>query len=59
MGLAGRPAQNPYLSRRPKVIDTINDPRLADLPHGQIMAILAEEQQYVGSEMTIYRIMRE
>ena len=29
------------------------------LPPGQIVAILAEEQQYVGSEMTIYRIMRE
>ena len=44
---------------RQKVIDTINDPRFADLPPGQIVAILAEEQQYVGSEMTIYRIMRE
>ena len=41
------------------MIDTINDPRFADLPPGQIVAILAEEQQYVGSEMTIYRIMRE
>jgi len=44
---------------RQKVIDTINDPRFADLPPGQIVAILAKEQQYVGSEMTIYRIMRE
>jgi len=44
---------------RQKVIDTINDPRFADLPPGLIVAILAEEQQYVGSEMTIYRIMRE
>ena len=41
------------------MIDTINDPRFADLPPGQIVAILAEEQQYVGSEMTIYRITRE
>jgi putative transposase len=41
------------------VIDTINDPRFADLSFGQIVAILAEEQQYVGSEMTIYGIMRE
>ncbi len=44
---------------RQKVIDTINDPRFADLLLGQIVAILAEEQQYVGSEMAIYRIMRE
>ena len=44
---------------RQTVIDTINDPRFADLPPGQIVAILAEEEQYVGSEMTIYRIMRE
>jgi transposase InsO family protein len=47
------------VQERQKVIDTINDPRFADLPPGQIVAILAEEQQYVGSEMTIYRIMRE
>lgn len=42
-----------------KVIYTINDPRYADLPPGQIVAILAEEQQDVGSELMIYRIMRE
>lgn len=45
------------VQERQKVIDTINDPCFADLPPGQIVAILAEEQQYVGSEMTIYRIM--
>ena len=44
---------------RQRVIDTVNDPRFADLPPGQIVAILAEEKQYIGSEMTIYRIMRE
>jgi hypothetical protein len=43
---------------RQKVIDTINDPRFADLQPGQIVAILAKEQQCVGSEITIYRIMR-
>ena len=41
------------------MIDTIHDPCFADLPPGQIVAILAEEKQDVGSEMTIYRIMRE
>ena len=41
-----------------RVIDTVNDLRFADLPRGQIVAILAEEKEYVGSEMTIYRINR-
>jgi hypothetical protein len=31
--------------KRWKVIDTINEPRFADLPPGQIVAILAEEQR--------------
>lgn len=44
---------------RQRVIETVNDPRFADLPPGQIVAILAEEEEYVASEMTIYRIMRE
>lgn len=46
-------------AERQKVIDTVNDPRFADLPPAQIVAILAEEKRYIGSEMTIYRIMRE
>ena len=44
---------------RQRVIETINDPRFADLTPGQIVAILAEERVYVGSESTIYRIMRQ
>ncbi len=44
---------------RQRVINTVNDPRFADLPPGQIVAILAEEEEDVASEMTIYRIMRE
>ena len=44
---------------RQRVIDTVNDPCFADLPPGQIVAILAEEEEDVASEMTIYRIMRE
>jgi transposase InsO family protein len=41
------------------VLDTVNDPRFADLTPAQIVAILAEERIYVGSETTFYRIMRE
>lgn len=44
---------------RQTVLSTVNDPRFADLTPGQIVAILAEEGVYVGSESTIYRIMRE
>ena len=44
---------------RQRVIETINDPRFADLTPAQIVAILAEERIYVGSESTIYRIMRQ
>ena len=41
------------------VLATVNDPRFADLTPSQIVAILAEERVYVGSESTIYRIMRQ
>ncbi len=59
-GVAQRQVAHKFTAEeRQKVSDTINDPRFADLPPGQIVAILAEEQQYVGSEITIYRIMRE
>jgi hypothetical protein len=44
---------------RQQVLSTVNDPRFADLTPGQIVAILAEEGLYVGSESTIYRIMRQ
>jgi transposase InsO family protein len=44
---------------RKRVIETINNPRFADLHPAQIVAILAEEKNYVGSESTIYRIMRQ
>ena len=40
------------------MIDSVNDPRFADLTHVQIVAILDVERMYVGSESTIYRIMR-
>jgi transposase InsO family protein len=44
---------------RKRLIETINHPRFADLHPGQIVAILAEETEYVGSESTIYRIMHQ
>jgi putative transposase len=44
---------------RQHVIEIVNDPRFADLTPAQIVAILAEERIYVGSESTIYRTMRQ
>ena len=44
---------------RGRLIETINNPRFADLHPAQIVAVLAEEEDYVGSESTIYRIMRQ
>jgi len=43
---------------RRRVLDIVNDLRFADLTPVQIVAILAEERIYVGSETTFYRIMR-
>ena len=44
---------------RQQVLETVNDSRFADLTPAQIVAILAEERVYVGSESTIYRMMRQ
>ncbi len=44
---------------RKRVIAIINEARFADLTPNQIVAILAEERIYIGSESTIYRIMRQ
>jgi len=45
--------------KRQQVLSTINDPRVADLTPGQIVEIHAEGGVYVGSQSTIYRIMRQ
>jgi putative transposase len=44
---------------RQTVLSTVNDQRFADLTTSQIVAILAEEGLYVGSESTIYRILHQ
>jgi putative transposase len=40
------------------ILETINRAGLADLPVTQIVPILADEGCYVGSESTMYRVMR-
>ena len=47
------------IQERQNIINVINEIRFAHLPPAQIVAILAEEGNYIDSEMTIYRIMRE
>ena len=58
-GAARNVAHRFSAEERQLVLSTVNDPRFADLTPGQIVAILAEEGKYVGSESTMYRIMRQ
>jgi len=44
---------------RQQVLETINDPKYADLTPAQIVAKLADQSIFVGSESTVYRIMRQ
>ena len=44
---------------RQQVLATINDPEYADLTPAQIVARLTEQGGWVGSESSIYRIMRQ
>lgn len=43
---------------RAKVLEVVNSPEYRDLPPKQVVPRLADEGQYVGSESTIYRILR-
>jgi len=47
------------IQERQNIINMINQMRFAHLQPAQIVAILAEEGNYIDSEMTIYRIMRD
>ncbi len=40
-----------------RVLEVCHDPQYANLPPGQIVPILADKGEYVGSESTIYRIL--
>ena len=44
---------------RQLVLDTANSPRFKDMYPSEIVAILASEGQYIASESTFYRILRE
>jgi putative transposase len=57
------PRKSPHnkLSRveRRRILDVVNLPRFRDLSPNQIVPLLADEGRYLGSEATVYRIMRE
>ena len=42
---------------RQEILDTCNEPRFASLPPTQIVAILADEGQYIASESSFYRVL--
>ena len=44
---------------RHEILDVVNSPGYRDLPVSQIVPVLADEGRYIGSESTIYRILRE
>jgi len=58
---ASRPVPSNKLSEaeREQILDTCNQPVYADLPPSQIVPRLADQGQYLGSESTFYRVLRE
>ncbi|BAM07015.1 hypothetical protein LFE_1332 [Leptospirillum ferrooxidans C2-3] len=38
------------------IVSTVNEPRFASMSPAQIVPILADEEQYLASESTLYRI---
>jgi transposase InsO family protein len=53
-----RPANAFTPAERAKVLEVVNSPEYRDLPPKQVVPRLADEGRYVGSESTIYRILR-
>ncbi len=46
-------------AERAKVLEVVNSPEYRDLPPKQVVPRLADEGRYIGSESTIYRILRD
>lgn len=53
------PANKLTAMERREVLDTVNARRFRDLSPNQIVPLLADEERYVASESTMYRILRE
>ena len=57
---ASRPAPKNKLSaeEEQQVLAICHEPRFASLPPAQIVPLLADEERYIASESTFYRILR-
>ena len=53
------PSNKLYPEERQRVLDIVNEERFASMPPCQIVPALADEGEYIASESTIYRILRE
>jgi len=53
------PANKLSLDERQKVLETANLPEFRNLPPNQIVPRLADQNIYLASESTMYRILRE
>jgi len=53
------PANKFSTQERQAVLDVCNQPEFAHLPPGQIVPILADRGEYIGSESTFYRALHE
>ena len=53
------PANKLTPEERQKVLDTVHSEEYADLPPCQIVPALADKGEYIASESTMYRILRE
>lgn len=53
------PANKLSPEERENVIKTVNQPQYASMPPSELVPVLADEGLYIGSESTIYRILRE
>ena len=53
------PANKLSPEERQKVLNTVHSEEFADLPPCQIVPALADKGEYIASESTMYRILRE
>lgn len=58
-GPQAEPSNKLSLSERKKVLDTLNEKQWRDLSPKQIVPALADKGIYLGSESTMYRLLRE
>ena len=53
------PANKLTPEEKKEIIDTVNKPEYASMPPCELVPALADEGKYIGSESTIYRVLRE